>query len=153
MTAQQLWQEFCNQTRQNPDTPYEAWAFGGAPDQLAQLVLAGIKTGTASAYDLYALDPSEPMPKVGDYSVILDSREQAVCVIRTEKTTVLPFSQVDAHHAWLEGEGDRSLEYWRKVHEEFFTGEFSQYGLEFHRERRILCEEFSVCYRPGESGQ
>ena len=36
--------------------PYQAWQFGGAPDQLAELVLQGKKRGTSSAYDLYALD-------------------------------------------------------------------------------------------------
>ena len=43
------------------DTPYEAWAFGGDPDKLAALVLDGVKTATASAYPMYALE-KEPLP-------------------------------------------------------------------------------------------
>ena len=34
---------------------------------------------------------------------------------------MVPFDEVDEEHAYLEGEGDRSLEYWREVHERFFT--------------------------------
>ena len=58
------------------DTPYSAWGFGDAPDQLADLVLKGIKTATASAHDLYFMEgKEEPLPQPGDYSIILDSKE------------------------------------------------------------------------------
>ena len=122
MTAEQLWSKFAekNGIKHNE---YEAWQFGGAPDKLAELVLRGIKTGTASAEELYKID-NEPIPTEGEYSVILNSRDEAVCVIRTTKVSVVPFCDVSAHHAFCEGEGDRSLAYWRKVHEEFFRDEY-----------------------------
>ena len=52
MTAEQLWSKFAekNGIKHNE---YEAWQFGDAPDKLAELVLRGIKTGTASAEELY----------------------------------------------------------------------------------------------------
>ena len=34
-------------------------------------------------------------------------------------------------HAFKEGEGDRSLEYWREVHKKFFRECLEEYGLEF----------------------
>ena len=34
--------------------------------------------------------------------------------------------EVSEEHAYKEGEGDRSLAYWRAVHEEFFTKEFEE---------------------------
>ena len=51
MTAERMWQEF-TAARGPAEADYEAWAFGGEPDKLAGLVLAGIKTATASAYPL-----------------------------------------------------------------------------------------------------
>lgn len=109
MTAEQLWSKFAekNGIKHNE---YEAWQFGGAPDKLAELVLRGIKTGTASAEELYKID-NEPIPTEGEYSVILNSRDEAVCVIRTTKVYIVPFCDVSAHHAFCEGEGDRSLAY------------------------------------------
>lgn len=148
MKAEELWSEFCRETNTDPETPYEAWAFGGAPEKLARLVIQGIKTATASAYDLYALDDSEAMPKVGDYSVILNSREEGVCVIRTTKLSVVPFDRVGPDQAYMEGEGDRSLAYWRQVHEEFFREELEAYGLQFSKEMKVLCEEFRLVYLP-----
>ena len=147
MTAEELWQEFCQKENLDRSTAYEAWAFGGAPDYLAALVMQGIKTATASGYDLYFLAGSEePVPKSGDYSVILDSKDQAVCVIRTVKTKVVPFDLVDEEQAYKEGEGNRSLDYWRKVHDEFFTEDYANSGMKFDYNCKILCEEFQLLY-------
>lgn len=47
-------------------------------------------------------------------------------------------------HAYLEGEGDRLLEYWRRVHEEFFTEELKIIHQEFDTKMELVCEEFEV---------
>lgn len=145
MTAEKLWRSFCAECNMDEAMPYEAWAFGGAPDELAALTLAGIKTATASAYDLYALD-HEPVPQVGEYSVLLDSRDEALCVLRDTKVYVAPFREVREEQAYKEGEGDRSLSYWRQVHRDFFTQELAEYGLSFSEEMPVLCEEFEVVW-------
>lgn len=80
--------------------------------------------------------------QAGEYSVILNARKEAVCVIRTEKVMICPFSQVGEEQAWKEGEGDRSLEYWRSVHRKFFTEELQAVGLAFNEEMPVVCEEF-----------
>lgn len=146
MTAQELWQQYCSQEESVKTEPFEIWAFGAEPDVLADLVKRGIKTATASMFDLYALDSSEPMPKAGDYSVIIDSNGEAVCVIQTTKVYSVPFTQVTPAHAYLEGEGDRSLSYWRMVHWDFFTKEAREYGIDFSENSKVLCEEFEVRY-------
>ena len=148
MNAEELWNAYCEASGTDRSTPYEAWAFGGAPDKLADLVVRGINTATASGYDLYFLEGcKEPLPKPGDYSVILNSKDEAVCVIRTVKTSVVPFSEVGEEQAFREGEGDRTLAYWRAVHEDFFTKDFAESGAVFTYESRILCEEFELCYK------
>ena len=128
---------------------YEAWAFGGdtpeAPDQLAALVLAGVKTATASAYDCYAAEGS-PLPQAGAYSMILNRAEEAVCVIRTTKVTIVPFSQVTAEHAYQEGEFDRSLAAWRTCHQAVFAMELQELGKAFSEDMLVVCEEFEVVY-------
>lgn len=145
MQAEEMWKKFA-QREGLVDTAYEAWAFGGAPDKLAELVLRGEKTGTASAYDLYEAE-GEELPQAGEYSVVLDSKDQAQCIIRTTKVYVVPFGEVTPEHARLEGEGDKSLAYWREVHEELFTEWLAEAGLSFDETRRVVCEEFEVVYR------
>lgn len=139
MKAQEMWKYFCLARKASGE--YQTWAFGDAPDALAELVLQGIKTATASAYPLYELEGA-PLPQAGEYSVILDSRNEAVCVIQTEKVMLCPFNQVGEEQAWKEGESDRTLEYWRKVHRKFFSEELQTAGLTFDEEMPVVCEEF-----------
>ena len=143
MNAAEMWERFCEKSGIKAD--YDDWAFGGAPDALAELVLNGIKTATASAYPLYEQE-QEPLPKAGDYSVILNTKGEAVCIIRTTKVYVVPFREVSADHAFREGEDDRSLESWRKVHRDFFTREMNDEGLSFVEDMPVVCEEFMRVY-------
>ena len=143
MTAQKMWD--CYAAEANITADYDAWAFGDQPDVLAQLVLSGVKTGTASLALFYDLE-GEELPLEGQYSVILNEKEEAVCIIQTTKVSVMPFYAVSASHAYREGEGDRSLEYWRKVHEEFFQKELSAEGLAFSETMDVVCEEFIRVY-------
>lgn len=139
-----MWREFAAGT-DIEDADYEAWAFGGDPDGLAALVLAGVKTAAASAYPLYGLE-GEPLPEAGEYSVILDSRDEAVCVILTDRVEIVPYREVGADHAFREGEGDRTLTCWRQVHEAFFREEMAASGLTFTGEMPVVCETFHVVW-------
>ena len=139
MTADELWK------KSGLAGVYEAWAFGEAPDELSALVKDGIKTATCSSYDLYQAE-IESLPKEGEYSIILNSLEEAICIIQTTKVYVAAFDQVTAEHAYKEGEGDRSLEYWRKVHENFLKKELASINRSFNRNTKVVCEEFEVVY-------
>lgn len=146
MNAEQMWDKFVLKN-QIEGTEYQSWAFGAVPDELAELVLRGIKTGTASAYPIYETE-NEALPKEGDYSVILDSKDEAVCIIKTTKVSIVPFREVNEEHAAKEGEGDGSLEYWRNVHVDFFSKEMSETGKIFDEDMPVVCEVFELVYRP-----
>jgi len=141
MTHREMWQTF-SETTGIKDT-YEAWAFGCEADELAQLVLNGKKTATASLYYWYERENLE-LPKEGSYSIVLNSRDDAVCIIKTRKVSVAPFCEVSADHAWKEGEGDRSLAYWRRVHADFFQSELG--AIPFDPSMDVVCEEFTRIY-------
>ena len=146
MTAKEMWLMFSRKNRPSTEE-YDAWAFGGAPDKLAGLVMAGRKTATASVYELYPYD-NEDLPKVGDYSVILDSSDNAVCIIRDTDVSMVPFKDVDEQHARREGEGDLSLAYWRDVHREFFTPELEEAGNKLTDDTGSVLETFEVVFKP-----
>lgn len=144
MTAEELWR---NYSRRNnlKGIGYEAWAFGDDPDKLADLVLQEMKTATSSLYALYELE-QEPLPEAEEYSVILDSHGEAKCIIRNTKVDIIPYNQISEEHAYKEGEGDRSLAYWKQVHERFFTEECKKAGISFAVSMDVVCEEFEVVY-------
>ncbi len=125
-----------------------AWSFGATPehaDALLELVLAGTKTATATAlWDFEAED--EPVPEPGNLSILLDGTGRPRALIVTTDVRTVPFDEVDAEHAWLEGEGDRSLEQWREVHERYFT-EHAAHGHGFTRDLPVVLERFEVLYQ------
>lgn len=145
MSGKELWEKFVEENNL-VKCNYQEWAFGVDADLLAHLVLTGEKTSTASAYPLYELE-NEPLPTVGTYNVILDSKNNAVCVTQTKKVTIVPFHEVSAEHAYKEGEGDKSLNFWKKVHKKFFTECLNKAGLKFTTDMKVVCEEFSVVYK------
>lgn len=117
-----FWAEFVAAT--GIDGPYEAWAFGdpSLPElstELALLVRDGPKRATAGMASDYE-DGKEPMPKPGDLHLILDGGGVPVCVIRTTAVSLRRFGDVDEAFAWDEGEGDRTLAWWRAGHLRFF---------------------------------
>jgi uncharacterized protein YhfF/8-oxo-dGTP pyrophosphatase MutT (NUDIX family) len=144
MKPQEMWNAY-KQINPSIGDEIDAWAFGVEADLLADLVLKGEKTATASAYDLYAVD-NDPLPQEGTFDVILDSQDQAVCIVEVTKVSVQPFHQVSADHAYKEGEGDKSLAYWRQVHEEVFTEWMSEAGLTFTPDSKVVLEEFRKVY-------
>ena len=146
MEAKQMWENFIKQQSEYQDSSYNAWSFGAIPDEPAKLTVQSIKTATASAYELYSID-SDPLPQVNDFNIILDSKDEAVCITKTTKVSIVPFLEVSEEHAFKEGEGDRSLKSWRKEHTELFTQWYEEGNLEIHDNIPVVCEEFQVVYK------
>ena len=92
MTIETFWNEFITKYPEYKDAKYTAWAFGVDQDFLADLVSRGIKTSTTSAYSLYELD-NEPLPQTEDLSIVLNSKEQPICVIQTTEIYATKFKK------------------------------------------------------------
>uniref|UniRef100_A0A942YDJ2 ASCH domain-containing protein n=1 Tax=Neobacillus citreus TaxID=2833578 RepID=A0A942YDJ2_9BACI len=130
-----------------PEAVPLAWAFGATAehaDELLDLVLRGTKDGTASSMWDYEAS-GEALPEVGELSVILDGRGEPRAVIETTALRVVPFDEVDAEHARSEGEGDRTLEYWRAAHERYWR-EHSENPRGFAPDMPVLCERFRLVW-------
>lgn len=146
-SVNKLWASFRLQNPSAPET-CEAWSFGDSKemaDELCELVLEGLKTATSSAFCLYELQ-KERVPKEGDYSIILNGNNEAVGIVQNRKVTILPFDEVPEEIAIEEGEGDRTLDYWRRVHEDFFKRAFAKENLTFTTKIEIVCEQFELVY-------
>jgi uncharacterized protein YhfF len=126
----------------------DAWSFGDSAemgDRLGRLVTHGPKRATAGSLRAYERE-GEPLPHEGGFSLILDGRGDPLCVIETTEVAVRPFREVDDTFAFDEGEGDRSLAYWRAAHTDFFTREAARHGERFGEDDLVVCERFRVVY-------
>jgi uncharacterized protein YhfF len=139
--VEEYWRRFVAAT--GVDGPHTAWGFGNTAEMattLGLLVRDGPKRATASLRSWY--DDGEPMPRPGDLSVILDGGGEPLCVIRTTAVEVRRFGDVDAEFAWTEGEGDRSLEFWRDAHISFFTAG----GRPLSEDTEVVLERFELLW-------
>lgn len=146
-----LWQAYLDTLPDEGAAPekYDAWSFGDNPDmadELADLVVRGIKTATAGLLWEYEAE-REPLPEPEGMSVILDGAGSPLCIVETTQVEVKPFNQVGAAHAYDEGEGDRSLAFWREVHWHFFSRTCQAIGRTPSETMPVVCERFRVVYR------
>ena len=86
------------------------------------------------------------LPQEGTFDIILDSQDQAVCIVEITKVSIQPFHQVSVDHAFKEGEGDKSLAYWRQVHEDCFAEWLREAGMIFTPNSKVVLEEFRKVY-------
>ncbi len=129
-----------------PAEIFSAWGFGSTPshaDKLGALVQQGTKRATAGLTASYEAE-NEPIPEKGDISVIVDGDGRPMAVIRTTDVQTLPFREVTAEMAAEEGEGDKSLDYWRREHRKFFKKECKAIGISFSEDASVVFERFEL---------
>ena len=115
-------------------------------NECAELVLQGIKRATASSMWWYELN-NEELPKPGDQSIVTDWQGKALCVIEIVKVEITAFNQITAEFAETEGEGDKSLAYWKKVHWAYYHRELSGSKYSPSEDMQIVCEYFKVVFK------
>jgi uncharacterized protein YhfF len=130
---------------------YEAFHFDDnerTANKLARLVILGTKRATASL--LWSFEArNKPPPKPGDLSVVTNWQTDPLCIIETRMVTIVPFEAVTESFAAAEGEGDKSLRYWRKAHWSYFSRECQRLGKEPSCRMPVVCERFEVIYPLG----
>lgn len=89
--------------------PKAEFAFPGRlRDRLVAAILDGSKTSTTGLAVEYELQ-DEPLPQVGDRSVLVDSDDQPIAVLEVTSVRVVPLVEVDLTHARDEGEGHQTV--------------------------------------------
>ena len=101
----------------------DEFAFPGPErDRLVEAILDGRKTATTSLMAEFIHD-HEPPPSSGRRTVLLDSDDQPVALLRYVSVSVTRLGLVKLQHVLNEGEGYKSLTEWREIHESFWTSE------------------------------
>ena len=114
-------------------------------DICAELTVQGKKRGTASLEWCFTIG-NEAYPEVGELDVITNWNNEPLCIIEITKVKVCPFNEVDESFAIEEGEGDSSLQFWRKVHWAFFSQECHDLGKRPSETMPIVLQWFKVVH-------
>jgi len=133
--------------------PVSAFAFGDSAElatELAELVRSGRKMATASLpIELEANGTALPQP--GDVSIVTLLDGTPVAIIETTEVALAPLGAVDEAFAAAEGEGDRTLAWWRAVHRAYFGRILARLGGDpLDDTTLVVCERFRLVH-PGEA--
>lgn len=143
-----FWDHQCTATGYD-GPPFDIAMFGtpDMADELLALILAGRKRATAMLHRWVETgEASLPVP--GKRSLVLDALHQPRAVIETLRVRIAPMRAVTAHHAFAEGEGNRTVSDWLRVHRAFFRAEARRYGFAFHERLPVVFEEFRLIRPP-----
>ena len=143
--AKDLWKAYCEATGVSGVVPDSDW-FGDDPDmadELLALVLSGQKQATC---ELLRQFPKGDAPKPGDHWIITDGQKTPRCIIQTTQVDICKVRDVDAAFAWDEGEGDESLDYWKREHDAYFQRSALRDGFTYSDEMLAVCERFKCVW-------
>jgi uncharacterized protein YhfF len=143
--TQSFWRAFRRYAGLDHDN-YVVGSFGDSPKmatELGDLVIAGIKRATASLVRDYG-GGREPMPKPGDFVMMLDGEGRPRFIWRTTEVTIKPLVEVDEAFAWDEGEGNRTRDWWLDAHRRYSARQATREGFELDDDILTVFERFEV---------
>jgi len=144
--ADDIWQSYCAVNKIVGPVPASDW-FGDTPemaDELLALVLGGTKRATCELLRMF--ETKDDVPKLGDYWIITDGLKVPRCIIHTTHVEIRPVRSVDAKFAYDEGEGDRSLSYWKREHDAYFARAGQNAGFIYNDSMDAVFEHFKLVW-------
>lgn len=148
LAVEKFWNEFLKDTSRDMSLPCpESFSFGGdkkMSNELLNLVIKGKKTATSSALPAYKAE-NQPIPKVGDLSILTDYDGVPYCVLENTDVSLIEFDKMTFDICKLEGE-DTCLESWKDKHIEFFKAEATECGYVFSEKMTVVFEKFRVLW-------
>ena len=145
------WGRFIRSLRPDdrPLDPIVKAAHAGTPkitDELLSLYFTGRKTAGSGIVEDYQ-SAGDALPKVGNFWIYLDGQGEPRCILRTDRVEINKFKDVPLSVAIAEGEGDLSLEHWRRVHSELYVPLLEGWGVKQIEDATVITEFFSMAYR------
>ena len=142
--AQSYWNKFWEGKESPSNVTAEQFGWEGTPlaDELAQSIIKQEKKATCPAHIFYELE-NEPLPQAGDYTVVLNSQDEPVAIIKNTDITLIPMNQVTEKMAISEA---GSYDYWYNSHVDFFKTELAEYGKEFQEDLVLVWTSFELIH-------
>jgi uncharacterized protein YhfF len=135
------WNELKHRHHISEQAFVRAYRFAETPNELAQLVIDGIKTASSNTNHFFE-QPNRHMPQIGDYNIILNKEFRPVCCIQITAVKTCMYEEVD--EAFAIAEGDGSYENWDAIHTDYFSEQLAAANLVFHRQTLLLCQSFQL---------
>ncbi|PMM56808.1 ASCH domain-containing protein [Vibrio splendidus] len=112
----------------------------------AQLILNGEKRASCGLEYWYTHE-GETRPIIGHLQVVTDWNGKPICIVEITSVSSCPYNEVTAEFAAAEGEGDKSLEWWKKAHWNFFSRECEELKINPSEDMMLVLERFKVVHQ------
>lgn len=86
----------------------------------------------------------EPLPKIGDFTVLTDWNGKAGCIIRTVAVRLTPMFSIRSSYAKMDGYA--SLDEWKAAQWEIYTRELLPFGRVPRESMIVVCEVFEKVF-------
>ena len=145
----ELWEAFIEINPNSRDKELSEW-FNFCDNEkdakeCAQLTRDGIKQATSTSLWWFEKNNTD-LPEVGNIYVVTDWYKIAKAIVEVVKVEQTPFNQITDEYAAIEGEGGKSLEYWKKVHWDYYSLEMEEFGEKPTEDMMIVCEQFKTIF-------
>lgn len=114
--------------------------------ECATLVQQGIKKATSTSVWWFEKF-NEAFPEVGNIYIITDWYKIAKAIVKVNQIDRVAFKDITEEYAAIEGEGDKSLKYWRKSHWEYYGREMAEFNDTPTEDMEIICEQFELIWK------
>ncbi|WP_200796768.1 ASCH domain-containing protein [Alkalispirochaeta americana] len=111
----------------------------------ADLILRGEKRATCSM-DYWYTHAGEALPEVGSLQVVTNWDGEPRCIIEITSVSKCRYNEVTADFAEEEGEGDKTLAWWKKAHWDAFSLECKEVGIQPDEGMMLVLERFKVVF-------
>jgi len=128
--------------------PYVETSIAGNIDianSLLSLYLSGKKYAGSGLVKDYQLAGDE-LPKIGNHWIVLDAKGTPCCILKTIRVETHLFKNITKEIAIAEGEGDLSIETWKKLHRKFFTPYLQEFKIDNLDDEPIITEFYELVY-------
>jgi uncharacterized protein YhfF len=122
-------------------------SIGSAPetaDEGAVLILNGTKTLTSSPFWDY---PDGKLPFVGALGVLLDGSQRPRGIVETTRVEIMPIGAITEEMARAYGEGERTVEWWRRVMGAFYSASAAHHNAILTDDTPHIWEWFTLVLR------
>jgi len=148
-TTESLWSKFLHKNPNNniKEIPLSFYFCDNKEDadECAELVVKSIKQATAPS--LWSFENNnEPLPKIGNQFIVTDWDGNAKAIIEVTKIKKTPYNKISPEFAKSEGEGDKSLSYWKRVHKAYYSREVEPFNKTFDENMIIVCVYFKTVF-------
>jgi uncharacterized protein YhfF len=113
-------------------------------DEGPVLILNGTKTITSSPFWDY---PDGKIPFVGALGVLLDGSRRPRGIVETTQIEIMPFGAITEEMARAYGEGERTVEWWRRVMGAFYRASAARHNAILTDDTPHIWEWFTVVHR------